>query len=176
MSAQSLSVTLRPASLADLPAIVAVQARSWRESYRGLVDDEYLDGLPLQKWLESWRAHLFGGRRDGLCVVAESEGRVVGFASAGAADEDGLGSNVGELHTIYIDREHYGTGLGKRLMDAAVGWLSERGYAEAVLWVLVGNGRATHFYTRGGWEADGTTAADQWGATLVPRARYHRRL
>ena len=176
MSTISPPVTLRAAGLQDLPAIVAVQARSWRESYRGLVDDDYLDALPLQKWMESWRAHLFGGRGGSFCVVAECAGRVVGFASAGAADDDGLDRGVGELHTIYIGSEHYGTGLGKRLLESAVEWMAGQGYTEAVLWVLAGNERATRFYRASGWHPDGATASDAWGATTVPRVRLRLRL
>ncbi len=166
-------MTLREAGLQDIPAIVAVQARSWRESYRGLVDDDFLEAIPMQKWIESWRTHFFGARRDTRAFVAEDGGRIIGFSGAGAADGvEGLGDAVAELHTIYMDAAYYGQGIGRRLMEAALDHLRQQGFTEVVLWVLEGNHRARRFYEAGGWRADGATGSDCWGATSVARVRY----
>lgn len=171
MTQAATGVSVRPAGLADIPAIVAVQAGSWRSAYRGIVDDAFLDAIPIQQWIESWRAHFFAG--DTHCFVAEREGRVVGFTSVGRTDggED-LGPEVGELHTIYIEAGEYGRGLGRQLLQTAVEQLRSDGYREAVLWVLEANARARRFYEAGGWKADGARSSDCWGATSVARVRY----
>ena len=177
MGAETTAIDLRVAGLEDIPAIVAVQARSWQASYRGLVDDEYLDNLPLLDWIESWRAHFFGAAGETSCVLAEAEGRVVGFASVGAPGEPaGLQASTGELHTIYMDAAYQGLGLGRRLLDWALDNLRSRGYTSAVLWVLEGNQRGIRFYEAAGWTADGARATDCWGAASVPRVRYWRAL
>jgi len=177
MGAETTAVELRLAGLNDIPAIVAVQARSWQASYRGLVDDSYLDNLPLLDWIESWRGHFFGAAGQTACVLAEAGGRVVGFASAGAPGEpDGLPSGTGELHTIYIDAAYQGVGLGRRLLGWALDHLRSGGYRVAVLWVLEGNQRGIGFYEAAGWSADGARATDCWGAASVARVRYRRAL
>lgn len=177
MAADPPAITFRVAGLADIPAIVAVQARGWRASYRGLVEDAYLDALPLQDWIESWRAHFFGARGDTACLLVEVEGRAVGFASCGAAAEAAdVEASTGEIHTIYVDVAYQGQGLGRRLMDWGLEHLRSRGYSEAVLWVLEGNRRGTRFYEAGGWTADGARATDCWGATSITRVRYRRRV
>jgi GNAT superfamily N-acetyltransferase len=177
MPATGSTVTLRVAALQDVPAIVALQARSWRSAYRGLVDDDFLEAIPMQKWMDSWRAHFFGARGDTRCFVAESDDRVVGFAGAGGADPaERLGEGVAELHTIYIDAAYYGQGVGRRLMQAALDYLRAEGFREAVLWVLEGNRRARDFYEAGGWEPDGASGSDCWGATSVARVRYRLKI
>lgn len=177
MPAAGSTVTLRVAGLQDIPAIVALQARSWRSAYRGLVDDDFLEAIPMQKWMESWRTHFFGARGDTRCFVAEHGGRVVGFAGAGGADPaERLGEGVAELHTIYVDAALYGQGVGRRLMQAALDFLRSEGFSEVVLWVIEGNSRAIRFYESGAWRADGGTGADCWGASSVPRLRYRLRL
>jgi hypothetical protein len=40
-------------------------------------------------------------------------------------------------------------------MDAAIDAARERGYREAMLWMLEDNRRAQAFYERGGWIPDG---------------------
>jgi GNAT superfamily N-acetyltransferase len=177
MTSARSTVTLREAGLQDVPAIVALQARSWRTAYRGMVDDEFLDAIPMDKWIESWRTHFFGGRGRTRCFVAELDRRIIGFAGAGAAEPaDDLDDSVGELHTIYTDEAYYGQGIGQRLMAAALDHLAGSGFSVAILWVLEANQRGRRFYEAGGWKADGAAGADCWGATSVARVRYRRTL
>ena len=166
---------MRTAGIQDIPAIVAVQARSWRTAYRGIVDDEFLDAIPMQQWIESWRAHYFTG--DSRCFVAEDDGRVIGFASVGPPDAgEDLDRSVAELHTIYIDAAYYGLGVGRVLMETALDHLRAGGYRGVILWVLKDNVRGRRFYEAGGWTPDGAQASDCWGATSVPRVRYRLKL
>jgi len=62
---------------------------------------------------------------------------------------------VGELAAIYLLPQVWGSGVGRRLMLAAVNVLRDAGFAEAILWVLEGNERAQRFYEIGGWQVDG---------------------
>ncbi|MGI8609709.1 MAG: GNAT family N-acetyltransferase [Candidatus Dormibacteria bacterium] len=171
MTGASTGVALRAAGLADVPTIVAVQAASWRSAYRGIVDEAFLEDIPMAQWVESWRAHFFAG--DTMALVAEEGGRVIGFASVGRPDpSENLPTSVAELHTIYMGAAHYGQGIGQLLMTAALDHLRSEGFTEVVLWVLEQNERGRRFYERGGWVTDGASAADCWGATSVARVRY----
>ena len=175
MAQATSEITLREATLADVPAIVAVQAKTWREAYRGLVDDAFLEAIPMQQWIESWRAHLFA--RDTHAIVAEDGGRVIGFASVGTPDDAATAKDgIAELHTIYIEAAYYGRGVGRMLITAALDRMRAEGFEEAILWVLEGNERGRRFYELGGWAPDGARASDCWGATSVPRVRYRLRL
>lgn len=159
----------------DIPAIVAIQARSWRTAYRGIVDDAFLDAIPMQRWVESWRAHFFAG--DTHCFVAEENNRVIGFASVGKPEGvEEEEPSVAEVHTIYIDASHYGLGVGRLLMETALDHLRAEQFTDVVLWVLEDNQRGRRFYESGGWQPDGARAADCWGATSVDRVRYRLNL
>jgi ribosomal protein S18 acetylase RimI-like enzyme len=75
-----------------------------------------------------------------------------------------------------VDPECWRHGIGRRLVDEARRRLSERGFTEAILWVLVGNQRADSFYRADGWLPDGTRREDEvWGAH-VDEVRYRRAL
>jgi hypothetical protein len=61
-------------------------------------------------------------------------------------------------------------------MSAARERLIREGFADAALWVLVGNERAQRFYRADGWARDGSRRLDAvWGAA-VDEVRYRRHL
>lgn len=56
------AIRIRRATLADCPAIAQVQVEGWRTTYRGVVDDDYLESLSVtdrtQKWVENVQVSL----------------------------------------------------------------------------------------------------------------------
>jgi len=104
-------------------------------------------------------------------LIAQREGRVIGFAALGRArDPDGGGA--GEVYAIYAHPAAWDTGAGRALMRTALEQLRELGYQEATLWVLDSNERARRFYEKGGWRADGATKLDQRFDPPLHEVRY----
>jgi ribosomal protein S18 acetylase RimI-like enzyme len=123
-----------------------VHWKSWHEAYPGLVSPAYLEKLTPEKCVElayRWRENI---------LVALDEGRVVGFLGYGdRAPED---PGTGEIFALYVLSEYYGTGVGKLLMEAGLEKL--KAYTRVCLWVLKENARAVRFYTKFGFQWDGT--------------------
>jgi ribosomal protein S18 acetylase RimI-like enzyme len=165
-------VTIRAATPADAPAMGRVHVRAWQAAYRGQMPDDYLDGLRPADRQAHWEGAL---RRDdlrGALLVAERDGEVVGFAVVGPSrDPEG----AGELYVLNLDPDHWGTGAGRALLAAAQAELDRQGFAETVLWVLVGNARARRFYEIAGWTADGAERSSEVFGVSVSEVRYRRR-
>lgn len=124
-----------------------VHWRTWHEAYPGLVSDEYLDRLTLEKcedMASQWPENT---------LVALDGDRVTGFVSYGDRGEER--PDAGEIFAIYVLPEYWGTGTGAALMKAALERLA--GYPEIGLWVLKDNGRAIRFYEKQGFSPDGET-------------------
>ena len=165
-------VTVRPARVADAPAMGRLHVRAWQAAYRGHMPDEYLDGLRATERAAGWERSLGRERPRGAVLVAEQDGEVVGFAALGPSPDP---EGAGELFSINVDPDHWGTGAGRALLEAAHDELARLGFSETVLWVLPANARARRFYERAGWTCDGTErTVDALGAT-VPEVRYRRR-
>lgn len=162
---------LRPACVGDERAVADVHVRSWQEAYVGLLPVLLLNALdPAQR---ASRYTFDAGDRS--TILAIEDGGVCGFATHGAA-RDGDAAGCGELMSIYVDPACLGRGVGRTLIGDACARLSARSFTEAILWVLVGNDRATHFYERDGWHPDGShRSIDIYGVT-VDEIRYRRRL
>jgi len=160
---------LRAAVPADAPAIARVHVASWRTTYRGLLPDDYLAGLEVDEYTARWSRVLADrhGRSDVL--VAEEQGRVVGFASCGR-ERDGDLRYQGELYAIYLLHEAQRRGHGRALVAAAAGALAARGMTSMVVWVLRDNAGARAFYERLGGKYLGERSLDL-GPEAVVSAR-----
>jgi GNAT superfamily N-acetyltransferase len=164
---------IRKAELADAPEIARVHVTVWRSAYRGLMPDDLLASLSIEQRTERWQLTI--PFEPVGTFVAIADGKLVGFSSAGANRSD-EGDTVGELYTIYVLEEAAGTGIGTRLLSAAESWMIERGYTDALLWVLAANTNARAFYAGRGWIDDHHEKTDVlWGAEIV-EARYRKRL
>ncbi|MGH3455514.1 MAG: GNAT family N-acetyltransferase [Nocardioidaceae bacterium] len=141
-------VTIRAAVVDDAVAGAALHIACWREAYAGITRPETLARLTddLQTRTERWRTAAAKGPPRWL--AADDDGALVGFSAAGPGRDDDIDLDL-ELYAIYVRASRYGTGLGHRLLEAAIG------DAPAYLWVFEANVRARGFYARQGFEPDG---------------------
>ena len=167
------AVTVRHARTGDAPDLGLLHVRAWQAAYRGQMPDGFLDGLRPEDRQAGWERALGRDRTHDPVLVAERDGRVVGFAVLRAAEDP---RGAGELGAINVDPDHWGTGAGRALLAAAHEELARLGYREAVLWVLPGNRRARRFYEIAGWVADGAERNIELSGVTVPEVRYRRRL
>jgi len=167
---------LRLAEPEDAMRVAHVHVRSWQKAYRGLLPDEYLDGLRAEDRAKRYDL----ANRDVLkpvSIVAADEDvdeeNICGFATVSQA-RDADASRHGELCALYVDPEYWGQRVGCALMAAARVHLVEAGFRNAILWVMAGNARAERFYRIDGWlpDPDGLRRTDTvWGVT-VEEIRY----
>ncbi|HEY2506453.1 MAG TPA: GNAT family N-acetyltransferase [Streptosporangiaceae bacterium] len=170
---------IRRATLQDAERIAEIHVRSWQGGYRGLLPQEYLDGLdPAQRLPFRMRSlEAADWSRGGCLVVARPGGQLAGFADLGATrDQDDDPARVGEVFAIYLAPDAWGQGLGRALMTAALGHLAGAGYREATLWVLDTNQRARRFYRAAGFAPDGAKKTDQRHGFAIHEIRYRRPL
>ena len=80
-------IQVREANPTDAKIIAQLHARSWRENYRGMLSDEYLDGDVFSERLAFWEQRLASSDGKQLAVIALDEDRPLGFAFViGGAD------------------------------------------------------------------------------------------
>lgn len=176
MTPETTDLRVRPATATDAAALGAVHVRAWRDSYRGIKPDDYLDGLSVEDRQGWWRATLADPpARYTAILVAEGATGIVGFAVVGPSGREPAG-RLGELFMLNVDPAAWGTGAGRALLEAATAALARAGFAEAVLWVAPGNTRARRFYGRAGWSPDGTEIDAVIFGAAVHDIGYRRRL
>lgn len=171
-----MTFTIRPAGVDDADDIGAVHVRAWQTGYRGVMPDEYLDGLLATDRAASWRRHLSAppGAQHLRVIVLDHD--VVGFAGFGPEASAGPALPVGELYVLNVDPSAWGRGLGRALLRNAVDELAQLGHTAAVLWVVPRNERARRLYESEGWSDDGMVRNDEVFGVVVAEMRYRRLL
>jgi GNAT superfamily N-acetyltransferase len=167
-------VIIREAVVDDAIAMGRLHVRAWQHAYRGVMPDEYLDGLQPDERVTMWAGRI--GRADlPPVLVAVADGGVGGFAALGA-EEPPTSPSCGELYAINLDPDHWGRGIGRALLHRVTQALIDLGYDEAVLWVVPENARARALYESEGWVADGGRATEEILGVTVTDIRYRRPL
>lgn len=162
-------MTLRACTEADLPAVLDIERRlfprdAW--SMRMFVDE--LAGVPTTRYY----------------LVADASTRVDATAGAGArADASTRAGAVGvsdrrapigyaglhvaggqaDVLTIAVHPDHWGRGIGRRLLAALLGEAVRRGATEIFLDVRVDNDRARELYERAGFDRIGLRRGYYYG-------------
>jgi ribosomal-protein-alanine N-acetyltransferase len=107
-------------------------------------DDAWSEGM---FWSEL--AHARGPFATRAYLVAETDGRIIGYGGLAAID------GTGDIQTIATARDHWGTGLGSRLLRELLARAAAFACREVLLEVRVGNTRAQRLYQRFGFEPIG---------------------
>jgi L-amino acid N-acyltransferase YncA len=167
--------SIRAATEADARAIAEIHVAGWRWAYRGMVADELLDSLSVERREEGWKrglARRAAGEDFPRMWAADQDGRVVGFAAAGPTEDADAAERTGEVYAIYLQPAVVGTGVGRALFAYAVADLRSLGFAQATLWVLEDNTRTRRFYEIAGWRPDGTTKTEDFHGFPLREVRY----
>jgi GNAT superfamily N-acetyltransferase len=146
----------RPVAVAGLADVWLDTARYYAEVDPALFQVPAADGLAAS--LERWAT---GATDDALVLVAEQDGRVVGFVGAASArpDGDAAAQLVRELtqirlvvHALGVERARWRRGIGSRLLAAAEEWGRTRGAVVALLDTYVGSPVSAPFYQSRGYD------------------------
>lgn len=100
-------------------------------------------------------------RGEGKLIVAFAGQKPVGFVAVDDRWETLNGQRVGEIHEIVVDPDYQGRALGKRLLEAGLAVLREKGMRRFELWVGDKNEKAKAFYLKEGFQERG-----HWGKWL----------
>src|SRR5688500_5438106 len=116
-------LTVRRPVERDAEEIGRVHVLAWQAAYRGVMPDEYLDGLDAHQRAEMWRRQITSSGGQGLLVASLDE-RVVGFVAFGESRDD---AGLGEIHAMNVDPSVWGRGSGRRLLRDATAELESAG-------------------------------------------------
>jgi L-amino acid N-acyltransferase YncA len=162
-----MSTTIRLATLDDAREIASIHVESWKATYRGMLDDAFLDALTVDQRLGMWQRILDSAQSNVVVLVAERDGEVAGFASYGPESDAAESELLLELYTIYLRPALERQGIGSQLFRAVEQGMVRMGAQSACLCVHRDNGKARRFYEAHHWRRSGEErTVTIWGVEI----------
>ena len=147
---------IRPATLSDVPALSDLATRTWADAFgEGLSSDDEAAEVKDSR-SERYFADALRGK---TILVAESDRRLVGYVQFGGVEIGEVDIQPGDrgLHRLYVETALQGRGLGRRLMEAALGHPQLAEAERIFLQVWDENERAVRLYESFGFRRVGAT-------------------
>ena len=141
---------VRDATVDDLVAISGL--------YNALIPTSTVAWTEQPETIEERRAWFAARTGDGdATVVAEADGRVVGYAAFGPFRDNAKwpGYRTTVEHTIHVDADHHGAGVGRALMEALVDRARHQGMHVMIGALDGANEASIAFHRRLGFEVVG---------------------
>jgi ribosomal protein S18 acetylase RimI-like enzyme len=134
----------RTPTLDDVDELSRLHVLCWQQAYEGLLPEEFLRDLSVEQRAASWR--LTVANPGAFVLVACFQDKIAGFVSCGPSRKEAASFGDGEVYAIYIHRDHYRKGIGRRFMaEAAKFWLAKGGRSLVVMFIAA-NAQAELFY------------------------------
>lgn len=153
-----MPLTIRPAEPSDAQALSALNARTWRTAYDGVLPQPALDHGVLSP--RAWRnvvSRITGPdaleRDSAVFVAADGSGRsdassgLWGFGWGGAARLADA-PWAGEIYMLYVHADVQRRGVGRQVFNALARHLISRGFFEVGVWCVAANIAGRAFYSR----------------------------
>lgn len=142
-------IVIRPATAADLPAVVELNYGLFQED-AGRRDPSVNLEWPRQRGAEHF-APLIAGERS-ACFVAEAGGEVVGYLVGYTREPSSLRPvKTAELESMFVREAWRGQSAGARLIRAFSQWANGQGAQSISVTAYSANQRAIAFYQRAGF-------------------------
>ena len=134
---------IREACAADIKNIAEVYILNWKETYKGLLPDEYVDHLDLPYGMDKWSSFL--RQTENHIVIAEDGSRFLGF---GAFSPDHEIDKCLYIDSLHVCPESRGQGTGSRLINAIKEYAAENSFEKMSICIVRGNDRAGNLYRK----------------------------
>lgn len=168
-SEKQKNVYIREANIDDAFAIAEINYNGWRTNFRGIIDDDFLDNISLEKKQNRMIEFIKNKNSDSLSLVAVVDGKVVWFVHWGISRDEI--DYEAEIYAIYIDPDYQWKWIGKNLMDSIIQTPQFKNAKSFYLRTLRGQKQTRHFYEKMWWKVCVEEQKEIWWK-LYPMVAY----
>ncbi|MCI2062844.1 MAG: GNAT family N-acetyltransferase [Eubacteriaceae bacterium] len=141
-------ISIRNAKLKDLRRSSEIYVDSWRNTYRGMIADEYLDGMTYEHASDHLRNYITEPSMRLFAAVDEKDSPV-GILACSLYTEI---PDCGILDVLHISGPYKGMGIGTDLVKCCASYMLDHGCTKMGVDVVTQNIKAIKFYRHTGAE------------------------
>ena len=138
------NLVLREKTIDDIRNFTIFINKVWNETYRGIVDDEFIDNMSnnIEERIKIQTENFYDDNSYAYLLLKNNE--IIGYVSVGKSRDDDYPLS-GELFSLYLLKEYHGNGYGKLLFNYGLKKLKELGYDDFIIGCLDKN-KTNDFY------------------------------
>lgn len=155
---------IRYAKVSDARALAEIHVNSWQKAYKGIIPDEVLKNITVEKREKYFTKVLTERTEDDAIIFKNNE--AVGFITIGKCRDKDKTKDYGEVWGVYLLPDYWRKGVGCKLIKWGLEELRKRDYKKVTLWVLEKNSKARNFYEKIGFNYYGTVNKINIGENL----------
>ena len=143
-------IKIRKATVDDIDSIVKIKIDSWKDTYKGIVSDEFLNSMDYKENFAKFKKEIENENSIKQNYVMTKDDIVIGYAKFSILNNESYDS---QIYAIYIDYKLKNRGYGTILLNYVKAYLKNNGCKNMVLWCIYRNYPSRIFYEkRGGIE------------------------
>ncbi|MBN3554402.1 GNAT family N-acetyltransferase [Fictibacillus nanhaiensis] len=140
-------MNIRRANLTDAAEIAKVHVESWQQSYKGIVEDDYLSQMSVKEREQRWKEWLMQESHIVL-VLEDQQKQLCGFISGGSIRSHHPFDS--EIYAFYLLKAVQQKGHGTRMLKRFAEELLSIGKKSMIVWVLKDNPSKQAYISLGG--------------------------
>lgn len=129
----------------DFQALSKFITKAWNETYRGIINDEFLDKM---RTMESERCNHFSenfNEKNNMQYIIKKDSEIIAFLKL-SKDND---KDYIEVQSLYVLKKYQNIGIGRKLMQKALDEAKKLGNKKLIIGCLEKN-KANGFYKKMG--------------------------
>lgn len=142
------SYEIRYNRLEDQEQMAHIKVDSWNETYKGIIDDDYLASLDYQvqtdRYIDSFDEYKYSV----LVAVEKTTNKVIGYSCFSTTQNEFVPSSDCELVSLYLAPGYTGKGVGKSLFRETIKILKGYNKRNMLVWCIKENKNAIKFYQK----------------------------
>lgn len=138
-----MNTIIKKAGIEDIGSIAKLYISNWKEVYKGLLPDEFLNHLNIQDRKKKWKT--FMEKEKHSIFVAYQENEFLGFTSCKIDDEI---ENCMYLDSLQVTKQSRGKGIGSKLLSTVGHYSYLCGYKKMSICIVKGNDNARKLYEK----------------------------
>jgi ribosomal protein S18 acetylase RimI-like enzyme len=154
----------------DIEETVHVMNEAWNYSYETWEKDYYPmeahDFDLSQNTIENYRKYL--GDESTFCFIARINGKVAGKIAGQIIGKSGFSM----IRNIAVHPDYHRKGVGKKLIETAIGHLQKKGCHKVSLYTLPVLIPAINLYLKNGFVPEAYLAKQWWGVDFILMCRW----
>lgn len=132
---------IRKAQGKDFALIGALVVSNWQSTYKGLLDQTFLDNLDADRMAKQWSEYAAMDNHTVLAVYQDNT-----FAGFVASMPEAEISDCLYLDSLHVAPRFRGRGIGTTLINAVLQFAKGQGYSACTICIVRGNDKAGNLY------------------------------